>query len=193
MPSRSNTPRIMTDAVLPMRDPYMDQIINGTKNYEFRKYCLKADVQRIWFYRSAPHSAITHVCEIQPARTRNPGDPPLPENGLGNAEYNKRDPEWNGYDYAYKITSVYALRKIIPLADMIKDYGFKSAPQGLVYLPRALGTSVDWSKQRLVLDNDGDGGATEASDEETTGGNDRKTGSNDGTTGSNDDADKRND
>ncbi|KAK7955689.1 uncharacterized protein PG986_004911 [Apiospora aurea] len=157
MPSSSNNAtRIITDAVLPMRDPYMDQIINGTKNYEFRKYCLKPGVQRIWFYRSAPHSAITHVCEILPARTRNPGDAALPENGLGNAEYNNRDPEWDGYDYAYKITSVYELRQAIPLTDMKQDYGFKSAPQGLVYLPKLLGERVDWREQKLILKNDDD-------------------------------------
>ncbi|KAK8052274.1 hypothetical protein PG993_003659 [Apiospora rasikravindrae] len=174
--SSSNTTRIMTDAVLPMRGPYMDQIINGTKNYEFRKYCLKAGVQRIWFYRSAPHSAITHVCEILPARTRNPGDAPLLENGLGNTEYNNRDPEWDGYDYAYKITSVYELRQAIPLADMKREYGFKSAPQGLVYLPQLLGEQVDWREQRLVLENDDDN----VKDDDTNG---EDNGKNDGSKG----------
>lgn len=87
---------------------------------------------------------------------RGPADAPLPENGLGNAKYNSRDLEWDGYDYTYKITSVYELCQIIPLADMIMDYGFKSSSQGLVYLPRVLGESVDWREQRLVLTNDDD-------------------------------------
>lgn len=34
----------LADVILPMQDPYMSQIINGTKNYEFRKYCLKPGV-----------------------------------------------------------------------------------------------------------------------------------------------------
>jgi len=33
-----------------MQDPYMSHVINGTKNYEFGKYCLKLSVKRIWFY-----------------------------------------------------------------------------------------------------------------------------------------------
>ncbi|KAL3474990.1 hypothetical protein BJX99DRAFT_259912 [Aspergillus californicus] len=84
-------PPIHSDVILPMQDPYMDQIINGQKHYEFRKYCLKPSVRRIWFYRTAPNSSITHVCETFPARTRNPGDAVLAEDGLGNAEFNKRD------------------------------------------------------------------------------------------------------
>lgn len=60
-----------------MREPYMHQIATGSKTFEFRKYPFPRSVQRIWFYRTAPHSSIAHVCEISPARTRRPGDPPL--------------------------------------------------------------------------------------------------------------------
>ncbi|KAJ5716020.1 uncharacterized protein N7483_013201 [Penicillium malachiteum] len=80
---------IFSDVILPMRDPYMTQIIKGVKNYEFRKYRLKASVKRIWLYRTAPHSSITRVCEILPARTRNPGDLPLEKDGLGDSEFKK--------------------------------------------------------------------------------------------------------
>ncbi|GAB1319263.1 hypothetical protein MFIFM68171_09473 [Madurella fahalii] len=119
---------LTTDVILPMQDSYMSQIVNGTKNYEFRKYCLKPSFRRIWFYRAAPHSALTHVCEILPARTRKQGDAPLEENGLGNARFNNRHKDWDGYDFAYKIVSVYELRKPISLAAMRSEYGFKAAP-----------------------------------------------------------------
>lgn len=131
------------DVILPMRDPYMEQIIDGKKNYEFRKYYLKPSVKRIWFYRTAPHSSITHICEIQSARTRNPGDAPLEEDGLGNAEFNRRDKDWNGYDFAYHMLAVYELRCPISLKEMRDKYGFKSAPRGLVYLPRLISDNVD--------------------------------------------------
>ena len=151
---RACKPAKHTDVILPMQDPYMQQIINGTKNYEFRKYCLKHSVRRIWFYRTAPHSAITHVCEILPAQTRNPGDPPLEESGLGNVEFNSRHTDWNGYDYAYKILSVYELRKPVRLAEMRAVYGFKSAPRSLVYMPQPMGMRITWHEQILVLRND---------------------------------------
>jgi len=146
--------RSTTDVILAIQDPYMNQIIDGTKNYEFRKYCLKRDVERIWFYRTAPHSAITHICEILPARTRNPDDTPLEEDGLGNAEFNNRHKDWDDYDFAYKLLSVYELRKPISLAEMKDTYGFKSAPRSMVYLPQSIGTRVVWHKQIRVLGNE---------------------------------------
>ncbi|RMZ81022.1 hypothetical protein DV738_g2409, partial [Chaetothyriales sp. CBS 135597] len=143
-----------TDVILPMQDPYMSQIINGTKNYEFRKYCLKPSIRRIWFYRTAPHSAITHICEILPARTRNPGDEPLVEDGLGNSEFNSRHADWEGYDFAYKIKSVYELQKPISLTEMRTTYAFKAAPRSLVYLPQSISKRVLWHKQKVIIKND---------------------------------------
>ncbi|KAK2762746.1 hypothetical protein FQN54_000920 [Arachnomyces sp. PD_36] len=152
MTRRSNaSSRLETDVILPMQDPYMDQIIDGTKNYEFRKYRLKPSVKRIWFYRTAPHSSITHICEILPARTRDAGDPPLEENGLGNEEYNSRDKEYEGYDFAYKIVSVYAIKKPLSLLNMRESHGFKSAPRGLVYLPNSINQHIDWRGQKKVM------------------------------------------
>ncbi|KAH6994997.1 PUA-like domain-containing protein [Ilyonectria destructans] len=143
---------VHTDVILPMQDPYMAQIINGTKNYEFRKYCLKSRIKRIWFYRTAPHSSITHVCETLPAQTRNPGDKPIDEDGLGNVEFNTRHKDWDGYDFAYKIVSVYELRQPISLEMMRAEFGFKSAPRGLVYLPKEIFNSVNWKQQKLLLE-----------------------------------------
>ncbi len=154
MPRPNNT-NLTTDVILAMQDPYMSQIVDGTKNHEFRKYLLKPSVKRIWFYRTAPHSALTHICEILPARTRNPGDPPLEEDGLGNVEFNSRHEDWDGYDFAYRIVSVYALRSPVSLADMRSEYGFKAAPRGLVYLPMAMAKRVPWRRQKLIIGREG--------------------------------------
>ncbi|KAJ5084203.1 hypothetical protein NUU61_008782 [Penicillium alfredii] len=141
-----------SDAILPMQDPYMNQIINRTKNHEFRKYRLKPEVKRIWFYRTAPHSSITHICETLPARTRNHADDaPLQEDGLGNAEFNNRHKDWIGYDFAYRMVSVYELLRPITLREMREKYGFKAAPRGLVYLPQSIRESVKWQEQKLLF------------------------------------------
>ena len=115
-------------------DPWMGQIVSGEKTYEFRKSRIRSSVERIWFYLNAPYSQIKYVCEIDPPRTRNPGDKPLEEGPLGNKEYNERHKDWNGYDYAYRIRSVYELRTPITLKMMRDKYGFKSAPRSIVFV-----------------------------------------------------------
>ncbi|KAJ5729021.1 uncharacterized protein N7483_003529 [Penicillium malachiteum] len=140
-----------SDVILAIRDPDMDQIVCGDKNYEFRKYRLKPTVKRIWFYRTASH-CITHVCDASSARTRNPGDTPLEEDGLGNFEFNNRHPDWDGYDFAYKMITVRELCQPITLGEMKESHGFKFAPRGLVYLLKSIGDIVDLDKQKLVLD-----------------------------------------
>src|SRR5688500_11206070 len=85
--ARTRPTALRTDVILAMNDPYMQQIIDGTKTFEFRKYNMPG-VRRIWFYRTALHSAITHVCQVEPAVNRRRDHTDLPENGLGNREYN---------------------------------------------------------------------------------------------------------
>lgn len=106
---------MQTVVILPMREPYMQQIVDGRKNFEFRKYRIKDTVKRVWLYRTAPYSSIEYICEIMPAQTRQPGDVPLPEDGLGNKDFNAHHPDYDGYDYAYRILSVYQLENRLHL------------------------------------------------------------------------------
>lgn len=129
----------------------MEQIVRGEKNYEFRKYLIKSTVQRIWFYINAPRSHIGYICEIDPARTRKEGDEPLAEDGLGNKEFNERQKDWDGYDFAYRVRSVYRIRKPISLSDLKSKYGIRGAPRGLVYVPTDILTDVVWRDQELIL------------------------------------------
>jgi hypothetical protein len=128
----------------------MKQIITREKTYEFRKYCLPSSVKRIWFYSTAPQSRIEYVCEILPARTRNPGDAALEEDGVGNREFNTRHEDWEGYDFAYKILSVYRLEHPVTMDVLRNDHGLSSAPKGVVYAPASLLELVEWEKQRKL-------------------------------------------
>ncbi|KAF5008667.1 hypothetical protein FDECE_5079 [Fusarium decemcellulare] len=152
-PSTPAPPR-RTDMILAMNDPYMQQIIDGTKTYEFRKYNM-AGIKRIWFYRTAPHSAITHICPVNPAATRNTGDEPLPEDGLGNKEYNDKHPDYDGHDYAYRINSVYEINaeggKGITLPMMKDEHGMKMAPRGRMAVPESMLAQYKLEDQRKVL------------------------------------------
>ncbi|KAI9783097.1 MAG: hypothetical protein M1839_004266 [Geoglossum umbratile] len=112
-----------SDAILPIQaNPYMEQIVTGAKT-------------------------IKYICEISPPRTRNHGDEPLEEDGIGNKEFNSRHKDWIGYDYAYKINSVYEVRNPISLKEMISTYGLRSAPRGIVFVPESIKEVVVWDQQ----------------------------------------------
>ncbi|KAH7925264.1 hypothetical protein BV22DRAFT_1034269 [Leucogyrophana mollusca] len=148
--SGSSHSRPREDVILPMTDQHMQHIVRGEKTYEFRRYFIAQSVRRIWFYLNAPFSHVAYVCEIDPARTRNEGDEPLPEDGLGNKEFNQRNAECDRYDYAYRVRSVYRLHDPISLKVMKARYGFKGAPRSLVYVPPKILEDVAWDKQQHV-------------------------------------------
>lgn len=155
MVCKADRPKLMTknnptDAILPMHERFMDEIVAGGKNYEFRHYRIRTSVQRLWFYCTAPSSAIKYICEIDPARTRNPGDPLLDLDGRGNLEFNTRAKGWEKDEFAYKITSIYQVEPPVTLADMKSTYGIKIAPQGLVFVPVSMAAAVVWDKQKML-------------------------------------------
>lgn len=49
---------VRRDAILAMQEPFMQQIVSGQKNHEFRRYRINPTVERVWFYRTAPHLSI---------------------------------------------------------------------------------------------------------------------------------------
>src|ERR1700730_10660970 len=159
----SPTSSSQEDVILPIMNDYMQQIVRGEKNHEFRKYCMPASVARIWFYLNAPFSHIAYVCEVDPARTRgcaaptttpendNDNHEKLAEDGLGNKEFNEHHPDWIGYDYAYRIKSVYKLRVPVSLAMLKERYGFRAAPRGRLYLPPPMAADIVWSDQERLF------------------------------------------
>ena len=136
--------------MLYLQDEYMQQIVRGEKNYEFRRYLIQPSVQRVWFYLNAPFSHVAYICEVDRARTRNEDDDPLIEDGLGNKEFNQRYPDWDNYDFACRVRSVYRLRKPVALQELKSRYGMKGAPRGLVYVPGKLLEDIVWSDQERI-------------------------------------------
>jgi len=76
---------------------------------------------------------------------------PLEEDGIGNREFNTRHKDWEGYNFAYKILSVYKIENPITLNDLKNNHGMSSAPRGLVYAPSSLLESVEWQNQRKLI------------------------------------------
>lgn len=133
-----------------MLNEHMQLIIRREKNHEFRRYHLPDTVARIWFYLSAPFSHIAYVCEVLPARGRGPEDDPLLGDGVGNKEFNERHEDWEKYNYAYPVQSVYKLATPISLRELKETYGMKGAPRSAVYAPETLLLAVRWHDQECV-------------------------------------------
>ena len=107
-------------------------------------------MKRVWFYLKAPLSHISYVCEIDPARTRRPGDPPLPEDGIGNKLFNERHPSWARNDFAYRVRSVRELPEPLSLAVMKQVYGVGIAPRGMIYTPERMLQDVPLHSMKLL-------------------------------------------
>ena len=118
-----------------IQEEYMTQILKGHKTVEFRKYALPHSVTRIWFYLLPSHE-LRYVISILPAVSRLFGDI-LKEDGEGNKEYNEWHQDYDGYDYAYRITGVWKLGRKIGKEEM-KKYGFQDRPRGRTFLPMKL-------------------------------------------------------
>ncbi|KAH9925491.1 uncharacterized protein B0H18DRAFT_1008700 [Fomitopsis serialis] len=115
-----------TDIILPMTDECMQQIVQREK--------------------------VTRLVRVRdrPARTRCPGDPPLPEDGIGNRRFNERHPDMDRWDFAYRVRSVRQLRSPVSLEMLMKKYGVGIAPRGMIYTPVKLLEDVPWLSQNLL-------------------------------------------
>ncbi|KAK7031286.1 hypothetical protein VNI00_013539 [Paramarasmius palmivorus] len=139
------------DAILPMTDEYMQQI-----NLVYRQTYMVLH-QRATLFRDV------HL-RNRPSSNTNPGDDPLPEDGLGNHEFNTRHEDWDRYDYAYRVKSVRKIGVPLDLKVMKERYGVKNAPRSLVYVPPKMVKDTPLEEQLLVwaLDeskDDVDGGS----------------------------------
>jgi hypothetical protein len=56
---KSTVERVYTDAVLPIKQEFIDLIVARKKNHEYRAYKIRDTVERIWLYTTTPTCAIT--------------------------------------------------------------------------------------------------------------------------------------
>jgi hypothetical protein len=136
--------------ILPLVEhPFMGQMIAGTKNYEFRKYRMSHMISHVYFYLLAPTSAIRYVASVGTVHSRLE-DGPIPETGIGNKEFNEGNPEWRGYDFAYKITGLWELDQQITMQELRETYGLKGPPRSLVYASEEMRSDYGLDKMRKL-------------------------------------------
>jgi len=125
-------------------------IVDQRKNYEFRSRLYPLTVVRIWFYETAPTSALTFICEVDPGLARDPSNP-LPLDGHRNKEFNEGiEPDWSRTLYAYKVRSCYKIRNPISLQELKKTYQYSGAPRGMVYITNQMMEDIIWHDQELM-------------------------------------------
>lgn len=109
---------------LNIKSQFTKLIAIGEKNYEFRKYIPKIEIDKLFVYKTIPTCALKYIIELRkiieyPQK--------IIKNGYGNQDFN------NGLKkakYAYEINSVYLIEKPISLAELKYDF---TAPQSYAY------------------------------------------------------------
>ncbi len=111
---------------------HVQNILNGTKKYEYRKIAAKQDVSSIIIYETTPTKRIVAEAEIIDVLELPPEQlwkQTKDASGISKEFFDKyfRNRE---IAYAYKLGEI----KVYEKPKLLIDYGIKSAPQSFVYL-----------------------------------------------------------
>ncbi|KAI2628847.1 hypothetical protein GGR54DRAFT_589033 [Hypoxylon sp. NC1633] len=121
-----------SDIMVSLHPGPLARILDGTKNHEFRSWCLPDSVTRVWIYSTRPHSELKYMFTLGPPK--HPGEI-QDEDGIGNAEFNQGATKGK---YAYEILQVYELNNPVSLAEMREKGWVKEPPQKFKYLGPAI-------------------------------------------------------
>ncbi|WP_138192381.1 hypothetical protein [Culicoidibacter larvae] len=122
----------MTDILIAIQPEYVEQILNGNKQYEFRKVLPKIIPERMIIYCTAPVMAVVGVADIEAIIVDTPENIWQLTNELGGVSsdfffsYYKQSKK----AFAYQLKNV---EKYEP-SKSLSDFGIRAAPQSFVYL-----------------------------------------------------------
>lgn len=129
-----------------IKPQYTKLIETGQKNYEFRKYIPKQEIDTLYVYETTPTCKLKYIIEIGEIISY-PNK--LIKTGYGNDDFNNGIKESK---YAYEIKSVYLLEDPIELKVLREKYGFVP-PQSYAYDDRYQKLTNDiksFKKQKLI-------------------------------------------
>ena len=142
-PSRDLVSR--ADIFMSIKPEHMANIASGAKNHEYRVYLLPSSVSYIWFYTSAPISAIQYVARI--SRSKTPGEVPE-DGGLGNADFNAGK---KVSKFGYEILALWKLGQPITLSQARSRGILKGPPQKYNYVSKKVCGEWELEKQIRVI------------------------------------------
>lgn len=111
---------------------HVENIINGTKKYEYRKLAAKQDISSIIIYETTPVKRIVAEAEIIDVLMLPPEELWRETKDASGISKEFFDEYFNGRDvaYAYKLGEI----KVYDEPKTLMDYGVKAAPQSFIYL-----------------------------------------------------------
>ena len=127
---------------------HLRRIESWEKNYEFRNYIPKDEIDKLYVYETTPTCSLKYILTIDKI-IEYPDK--IKEDGYGNKDFNKG---LKKSKYAYHIQKVEVLDKPIPLKELREKYSF-TAPQGYAYDTRypELIDKINDLEKRILIEN----------------------------------------
>ena len=118
--------------IISINPEHVENILNGTKKYEYRKIAAKQDISSIIIYETTPVKRIVAEAEIIDVLMYSPEDLwELTKEGSGiSKDFFDEYFEGREVAYAYKLGKI----KVYDEPKTLLDYGIKAAPQSFVYI-----------------------------------------------------------
>lgn len=125
----------MCAILLSINPNHVENILNGTKRYEFRKKACKRQVDKILIYSTTPIMKVVGEAEVEDVLVDNP-------EVIWKKTKTKSGIDKKFFDQYYKNRNqavAYKLKNVIKYGKPkeLKDYGVKSAPQSFQYVEEA--------------------------------------------------------
>lgn len=122
----------MSTMLLSIKPEYVKAILDGKKEYEFRKRRCKTGVKKIVFYSTAPESKVVGEAEIDEIIEGSPSkiwDLAKKAAGITRVNYFK-------YYYGYHNAVAYKLKNVVAYdpPKELSDYEINHVPQSFIYL-----------------------------------------------------------
>lgn len=136
------------DIFMSIKPEHMANIASGAKNHEYRRYLLPSSIHYIWFYASAPISAIQYVARI--SRGKAPGEVPE-DGGLGNMDFNAGKKQSK---FGYEILALWKLGEPITLRQAISRGFLKGPPQKYTFVSKQVCGEWELERQTRVIERD---------------------------------------
>ncbi|KAF8862249.1 hypothetical protein BDZ45DRAFT_671288 [Acephala macrosclerotiorum] len=130
-----------SDIFISIHPQHVRNIVNRTKNHEFRTWAFPPNVCRLWIYttkdktkdKTKDVSGLKYMAEI--SKAKKPGEI-LKELGLGNADFNAKSRDKS--HTAYEILQLYELADPMPLDELKSKGWLKAAPQKFAWVRPAV-------------------------------------------------------